>query len=107
MNSTWSLFQIVVMVIFSMILFLHKVQCNIGLIPFAYTLRLDSESQGTEVTLTSSKYLSFYCFDFEYTTHNNFVRTIQCFILVIICYRVQPLMIPQPEEIISVKLSKP
>ena len=43
-----------------MILFLPKLQCNIGLIPFAYTLRLESESEGTEVTLTSSKYLSFY-----------------------------------------------
>lgn len=32
-------------------------QTNIGLIPFAYTLRLEIESQGTEVTLTSSKYL--------------------------------------------------
>ena len=59
-----------------MILFLHKLQCNISFIPFAYTLRLESESQGTEVTLTSSKYLLFYCFDFEYTAHNNFVLII-------------------------------
>ena len=82
-------------------------QTNIGLIPFAYTLRLENESQGTEVTLTSSKYLSFYCFDFKYPAHNNFVLIIQCFILVIICYHAQPLMIPQTEEIISVKLRKP
>lgn len=82
-------------------------KCNIGLIPFVYTLRLESESQGTEVTLTSSKYLSFYCFDFEFATHNNFVLIIMFYTLVIIFYHVQPLMIPQTKEINSVKLRKP
>lgn len=74
LHSTSSSFQIVVTVIFFYdIIF---TQTNIGLIPFAYTLRLENESQGTEVTLTSSKYLSFYYFDFEYTTHNNFLLII-------------------------------
>ena len=82
-------------------------QTNIGLIPFAYTLRLESESQGTEVTLTSSKYLSLYCFDFGYTTYDNFVLIIMFYT----CYHLLSCttlndMIPQTEEIISVKLRK-
>ena len=69
-----SSFQIVVTVIFFCdIIF---TQSNNGLIPSVYTLRLENESQGTEVTLRSSKYLSFYCFDFEYPAHNNFVLII-------------------------------
>ena len=74
LSSTSSLFQIIVTVIFFYdIIF---TQNNFGLIPFAYTFRLENESQVTEVTLTSSKYLSFYCFDFEHTAHNNFVLII-------------------------------
>ena len=52
---------------------------NIGLIPFVYMLRLENESQCTEVTLTSSKYLSVYCFDFGHTAHNNFVLIIMSY----------------------------
>ena len=81
-------------------------QTNIGLIPFAYTLRLENESQGTEVTLTSCKYLSFYCFDFEHTAHNNFLLIIMSYT----CYHLlsyTTLNDTQTEEIISVKLRKP
>ena len=64
------------------VIFLYDIiftQTNIGLIPFVYMLRLENESQCTEVTLTSSKYLSFYCFDFEHTAHNNFVLIIMSY----------------------------
>lgn len=62
-----------------MVIFFYDIiftQTNIGLIPYVYTLRLENESQGTEVTLTSSKYQSFYCFDFEYPAHDNVVLII-------------------------------